>query len=486
MMRLRDARTRGLAIVLGTFVVSRVLIWLTGGHFRVGYLRWGIQLLDWVDLGAHPFESVWHLHTQPPLFNLFIGIVLRWSPFPPGISFQILYVVMGFVMVAACYRLALDLGASPLVATIAGLLVTLNPVLLSFENAVTYEMPTMMLLVLAALAFTRWVREGGTRAFALLCAALTATVLTRALLHPMWLVVVLCFALLMRKPPRWQPVVVSLGVVLLLVGGWVVKNAVMFDAPTLSSWFGMNLHRAVIAPLSDGDFDRLVRDGDVSRVSRAGTFGDYSVYRPYVGPCASDTGEPTLDRLRKHDPVPNFNAECYLPLYDQFQDDALAALRARPGRYVATRGIGLARFVEPQRAPQAPRSEIVSWLDRVFDRASLPVTITIDMKGWAFPLLKGTRLEVDPSITVAVALALVLVRGIVAMVRVLRGRGEDDDVPWTYLGWSVLFVLLASTFFELGENDRFRVLVDPLVIVGAVVLAGRWLPRAWHARRARA
>jgi hypothetical protein len=314
-----------------------------------------------------------------------------------------------------------------------------------------------------------------------------------------WLVVVLCFALLLRKPPRWQPVLVSLGIVVLLVGGWVVKNAVMFDQPTLSSWFGMNLHRAVIAPLGDDDLDRLVRDGDVSRVSRAGTFGDYRVYRPYVGPCEADTGQPTLDRLRKHDPVPNFNAECYLPLYEQFQDDALAALRARPGRYVATRGIGLARFVEPQRAPQAPRSEIVSWLDRVFDRASLPVTISIGMRGWAFPLLKGDSLEVDPSITVALAVALVLVRGGVAMVRVLRGRGvrahrgtrwrggdEADDVPWTYVGWSVLFVLLASTFLELGENDRFRVLVDPLVIVGAVVLAGQWLPRAWHALRARA
>ena len=35
--------------------------------------------------------------------------------------------------------------------------------------------------------------------------------------------------------------------------------------------------------------------------------------------------------------VPNFNAECYQPLYDQAQSDAIALIRRDPGRYLATR-----------------------------------------------------------------------------------------------------------------------------------------------------
>jgi hypothetical protein len=483
---LATARGRGLIVVLATFVVSRVVIWSTGGHFRVGYLRWGIQLLDWTQLGAHPFESVYHLHTQPPLFNLFVGIVLRWSPFAAGLSFQVLYVLFALVMVLGCYRLGFDLGGGAGVATVAAVLVVLNPVLLSFENSVTYEMPTMMLLVLGALAFVRWARTGTVWSFAALTAATTATVMTRALMHPVWLVVVLGLAFLLRRPVTWRPVLLAVGVACLLVGGWMVKNAILFDTPTMSSWFGMNLHRAVIAPLDRGDFERLVRDGEVSRVSRAGTFGDYRVYEPYIGPCRSHTGEPTLDRLRKIDPVPNFNAECYLPLYAQFQDDALAALVARPGRYLETRGVGLARFAEPQRAPQAPRSAVVSWLDRVYDRASLPVDLSIGMRGWAFPLLKAKALDVAPSITVVIALLLVLARGLLAVARALARRARDGDAGWVFVGWTVVFVLACSTLLELGENDRFRVLVDPLVIVGAVVIAGNGLIRAWHASRTRA
>ena len=54
--------------------------------------------------------------------------------------------------------------------------------------------------------------------------------------------------------------------------------------------------------------------------------------------------------------------------------------------------------------------------------------------------------------------------GAVATFRVLRRRGSPADVAMAVLGGTVLFVFVVSVGTEFGENARFRVLVDPVVI----------------------
>lgn len=477
-------RALGLAVVIGVFACSRVALWSTGGRFSTGYLGWQLQLLDAGELAAHPLGSVWHLHTQPPLFNLLVGVVLRWSPLPAGLSLQIVYVAFGLVLAVASYRLALDLRAPVTLAAIAASAVVLNPVLLGYENALSYELPTAMLLVLAARAFARFARTGATGAFALLVTWSTLVVLTRALLHPTWLAGVLAFALVIRRPRAgWRPIAAWCVLPIVLVGGWMVKNAVLFDEATLSSWFGMNLQRAVVSPLTERDLRELVREGRLSRVSTVGTFGSYALYEPFTEPCRPSSDRPVLAAPDKSNGLPNFNYECFLPVYAQSQRDALEALRARPGRYVAIRPVTLARYLEPAEAPVTPSSDVLRGLNWVFDRLTLQRTITIDMRDWAFPLLLDEGFPTHPSLVLSGALIIVLARGALALVRLVRRREFDDDPTWVFLFWTVGAVTAVSILFELGENDRFRVIVDPLLIVGSLSAVGTWVSSHTGARQ---
>ena len=72
---------------------------------------------------------------------------------------------------------------------------------------------------------------------------------------------------------------------LVLIGGWMVKNQALYGRPTLSSWVGMNLQRAVIPVLDADDLQQMYDEGKVSDVAMVGPFGAYDLYAPYFPDC---------------------------------------------------------------------------------------------------------------------------------------------------------------------------------------------------------
>ena len=58
----------------------------------------------------------------------------------------------------------------------------------------------------------------------------------------------------------------------LVIGGWMVKNEVLFGRFTLSTWSGMNLHRAVIPLLHVEDRKAMQDSGELSQVSAVYSF----------------------------------------------------------------------------------------------------------------------------------------------------------------------------------------------------------------------
>ena len=127
------------------------------------------------------------LHIQPPAFNLFVGIVERWSPLSAAFTYQVLYLACGLVLLLTLRALLVELGCSELAATVGTVVVALDPVLLSYENTATYELPVATLLVVSGWCCARYARTRSTGHLVGFVAAITAAALTRALLHPLWL-----------------------------------------------------------------------------------------------------------------------------------------------------------------------------------------------------------------------------------------------------------------------------------------------------------
>jgi hypothetical protein len=63
--------------------------------------------------------------------------------------------------------------------------------------------------------------------------------------------------------------------------------------------------------------------------------------------------------------------------------------------------------------------------------------------------------------------------GLFAGVRTRRGRGDRArDLTLLFLSANVLWVILVGNSLEIGENNRFRMATDPLVLALAMACLG--------------
>lgn len=473
-------------LAAGGWLLIYLLVWATGQRFDAAYLDYGWQLIPWDILSHDPIRSVWYLHIQPPLWNLSLGGLAWVSPFPDAITLQALQAAFGAAGAACAALIArrCRLGVGGAVAV--GLVATAHPEVLRNAFEPTYELAVSTMLLALVLAIARFAGDASWRLGPLaIAAAGTAVVMTRSLYHPVWLVVILAAALLAarRRVDRRQ-VLAAVALPLLLIGGWMAKNEALYGRPTLSSWFGMNMQRAVI-PVLDADLlQQMYDEGKVSDVALIGPFGAYELYAPVMPPCEpSHRHRSVTEPGRTTDPVsPNFNDECYLPVFDQAGKDAWAVIRAHPGAYVEGRLWSARVMFAVSTQPAQSDSFVMRLLDSGYSIARVDVTGAISTRSWGHPIYGDIVADTDFGVTQILLYIGVAAAGLWQLAR-LRSR---TDPVWAAVCVATMFVA-AWTFVvgvagELGEQARFRTMTDPLVwTVGICGLVRLWT--AWHAAR---
>lgn len=73
-------RHKWLLAVIAAFLLSRLGSYLAGVRFDMTPLEEFWQYLDVNLLRSRLLESLWYLHSQPPLYNLYLGLVLKLTP----------------------------------------------------------------------------------------------------------------------------------------------------------------------------------------------------------------------------------------------------------------------------------------------------------------------------------------------------------------------------------------------------------------------
>ncbi len=441
------------------------------------------QLIERGELTRDPLGSAWYLHIQPPLHNLVVGVVLRWSPFPKMGSIVTLYVLALLGIALLLVDLLGKWRLRPLVAGPIVALAMINPNLLSTIGVASYEVPVAFLLVLSVWCFQRQLQRPGLVSLGALSASLTALAMTRSLFHPAFVVLVVVLAAMARKV-AWQQVVVAVALPVLVVGGWMLKNQVLFGTPTLSSWIGWNLQRGVTAPMERTQVQSAVRDGAVTSLALQYPWGTLDEYTRWLHGCTPTHDHPAVTvQVRPNDGgfrVANFNNECYLPLYAESQRNAIAMIKREPGRYLSTRrtalgfsfsmaqvGVGSSQFAAPGRV--VPHR---TWMDSLGDRLLWSRPVSVDMSDWNQPLLLGGALRYQFSVTLALLTLGLFVRAGLAALRLARSGWRDrdetwstDELLWLVVGLSAMLVILVGDLIEFGENGRFRSLLDPFLVV---------------------
>ena len=472
----RDARP--LAVLAVAFALSRAVYAALGVRFDVLSLDYASQLVDAQLLETRLLETIWYLHSQPPLFNLFVGLVLKFSPFGVVGTFHAVYLALGALLLWGLYDLGHKVGLSRRVAVVVAVIVGCGPVAVLYENWLTYEYPLAVLLVLLVDAGARWVRHGRVPALATFVTLAAAATLTRSLLHPVWLVAVVVFVLLARRPQAVsRGVVAAVAVPLVLVGGVMVKNQVLFGSPELSSWFGFNVYHVAVSPLPPDVFLQLYGDGVLE--ADPVTPPRCELERPDVPVLAEEYEQGWSGEVSGRQ---NFNWECLPPYYRSLADDAFAAARAEPRRTAKTVIGSFEVWAGPSTFYPGitPNRLEVEGLEAAYRRTvllSLPWTppVAAPLAWPAAAQAPDRRLHI--SLTIVAATLVVVGAAAAALIRWRRAGMGPARAAVVLGGGTILFVTLAGNLFEHGENNRFRFVVEPLTLVLAVAVAaaaGRW------------
>lgn len=453
-----------------SWVLVYVVVCLTGQKFSTDYLNIGWQLIPWDILSTDPLRSVAYLHVQPPLWNLILGTTAWLSPFSDRFTLQALMALIGISVAWLSAALASRLGMSRSASIVVALIATLHPEVFKNVFEPTYELVTAALLLLVLIAVADLAHTENVRhSLVVLSSVVTITALTRSLYHPVWAILIVIFGLwLVRHRINWKLTILVLSIPVILIGGWMAKNQVLFGHSTMSSWFGMNLQRAVIPVLPEEDLNEMYANGQISDIAMIGPFGKYDLYKDVVEPCVPQHDHRSLvEPMRVSDEwSPNFNYECFLPIFDQAGKDAFAVIKEHPEAWLEGRLWSLRTTVAVASTPSQSESIVMRSLDSVFSIARLDFGGVLSTKGWGTPIYGQLVAPVDFGLLLIPMYLLIGWMGLWQILQRLRRQPLNPTSPIYVVGsFTIAFTVIVGAIAELGEQSRFRTMVDPIVTV---------------------
>jgi hypothetical protein len=445
---LRTPNGRAVVFLVGLFLVSRLAVIALGFHFGVGWINVAIQNVDPALLRTHLGQSLWHLHGQPPLWNALVGLSFHVFPAHWAQVWRVVFLGLGLTGMLALFALLLELGLSRRVAVTMAAVVGVAPATLVYENAFFYDYPSVVLLTVLALAVVRFVEQPSLRRGSLVFGLAATFVLLRTIFQWPWLLAVIVVLLVACKGHR-RTVLISCALPVALVLAVIAKNWLMYGVPSTTSWSGIMLARAAVVSLPLSERRELVSEGKLHRVSLVKPLSPLSAYEAVGITPAKPTGIPMLDEPSGPSFPRNLENRTFIKISHEYLEDDLWIIEHRPGAYLRSVGHGFGDFFASPNISGQGEGDVakIGWYDRWFDR-----------------VVYGTFGLGKDGVFLIGAYAFALLAGAVIVVRRFRPGADPVTVTVAFALLALLYLGIVGNFAELGENYRFRMVLDPLAL----------------------
>jgi hypothetical protein len=473
-----------LALVVASFAISRIAFYLAGLHYSYAGLRdntaW--QLVDVRLLRTQLLSSVWHLQSQPPLFNLLSGIFLKLPTGLANVLIVGIWITFGLVVVIVAYLLLVDLRIpSYVAAAIVVVFVVCAPAYWLYETSYTYSYPTMAMLILGFWLLLRFVRNDRALLGIAACSCFAVIVFMNSHYQIVWLLL-LVGALCLTLRARWRSICTVAAVPLVLVGALYVKDYVMFGTLTTSSWVGMNLARPTLVKVPESELKHLVTDKTLTRTALIQDWSPPRAYRGVAGPLPK-TGVPALDEIYKAGGAINFNNLIYVKVSQQYLHDDLALILAKPSVYMNSLVVATELWVTPpeQAYLWTPRWGTVGRYTTFYDRYVLGQP-NLDPLSAYVAVFTNDKIPPDQLSYTELLIDSLAICGLPFVWIGMRRRDPATAAFVVALWLTITYCFVVTSLLELGENDRFSFELGPLALIAAslvvhntvVALGARW------------
>lgn len=445
-------------ILVGVFVVSRLVVMAFGLHLNIWALSAYWQYLDLDTLQNHLLSGVWYDHSQPPVFNLLLGSILKMSGHNSALVFTILLKIVSFcngLLLFHVVRKLTDVEFLPLGVALAYIL---SPATLVFECELFYTTIISLLLLLAVYYLIRLSASGKISDGVGFFFPLVLLCLTRSVYHILWLAIVTGLLLFyFRKKANFNKLILVSMTALLMVGSWYVKNKIIFGKLTTSTWIGMNLSRNVF-------HDNETTDS--SRIEAYEAFSKISVYRKFIDPAYEIKFRGLNDRdllqETKNDSIANMKEVSYIPVADLYMKASVEHIKSHPVSY----------------AQNIVQSAILYFTPATLYSLAIEQSAKIkyfDLP-YSFKLTYFSHSKTQRRVLLTIsAIPKMLLYFFVFFIFIRYSIQIRSLAPWNlFIGVTIFFVFGISSLLEHYENMRFRFETEPLFLILAAQVVG-WL-----------
>ena len=451
----------------GAFAIVQVFIYCLGVRFDDRILCMAWHHLDSELLRHNLFQSLFYLHSQPPLFNLFLGIVLKLSSGYSTLVFHCSFLICSLVIYFSLFYVQFRLGVGRWLAFSLSTLFIVSPSCIAYGNRLYYSFAVAAILTGSALLLQEFlVRQKGWLAFCFFF-SLFLVLGTRALFHVSYFIGVAVMLIAFCRP-IWRKVALGAAVPFLLIMSIYCKNLLVFGNFATSSWLGMNACNVVASTVSIEDRRKMVAEGKLSELALIDRFSPLDKYPLKYRDVQRYEDIPALTEAVKSDGSTNYNHIAYLRISQQYFEDFLQLLKEHPSAYL--KGVVQAYLIyfTPNVAFVAflMDRDKIAFLENLYDTyfyGKFDIGLGLsDVR--PFSLIPGYRIH----LFLLLGLPLLLGYGLMLSLRTRaksRPLDREQRILVLYLCFNIIYVAVVGNMLELGENSRFRFLTDPFYIV---------------------
>ncbi len=267
--------SKNIQFILLIFILSRLIVYLLGIHFDYSTLYSYWQYLDIATLQNQLLRGVWYDHTQPPAFNLFLGVILKLAgnEHAAGV-FACIFKLITLANTLLIYHLLKQLTGHQRIALILSLIYLLSPGTIVFENELFYTSFISFFFLISAFSLSRFTYGINWKTATGFFLPLAIICFTRSMYHVILLIIVTVFVCGANLKKQGAAKLMFVGVItVLLCGSWYLKNYLLFGKFSTSTWIGMNIARNIF-------HDNEITDS--SRIESVEPFQEISTYKRFL------------------------------------------------------------------------------------------------------------------------------------------------------------------------------------------------------------
>lgn len=434
------------------FIVSRfIYINYLDLNFNSNTINYYWQYLDPQLLREDLLRSVFYLHQQPPLFNLYLGVILKLFPTQYPAAFQLSFAIIGLVFSLYLFFLMKHIGISRFIAFGLVLIFICSPTTLMYENWLFYTYPAAFLLCVSTYYLVMFLKYRKWQYIFGFFIALTILTLTRSIFR----VEILCFFFLVLfavcKSDR-KVILQTFIFPFIILSLYSIKQYVVFGTIHAgTSYVGRNLPERTAGFLSQEERQALSQSGLLPSFYFNNPNQVISSYPELDLPKA--TGIPALDQQKRSTGKINFNHLGYLTLSDAYMNGLFETLKRYPMSYFKSFFITQIYFSPASQdglARKVNNNNRVGKLSDYYDRIFL-------LKPPSSRLAWG----------LIVGLPALIIFGIVKAWRLYTKAPQNYMcwLPLCFITFTILYFSAVTTGISTGDFNRYRVEFDCLYIV---------------------